>query len=411
MFYLYFLTDIVGIRPSLAGLVVLLGNIWDAITDPFVGWLSDRSDNKFGRRRIWILGSTLPFALTFALIWSVRPASDATLTFLSATLSFMVYIFMITAYMVPYTTYAMELTYDYDERNQLAMWRMVFSIGLALPATVLPKILIDMMPDKASGFAAMGWILAGMMLPLAALSVFSGKERKPKGQHPSFLKSLKDAFTFTPFKTALLMYICAMLPLRMLMATIIYYFTYYLKKPGVFELSMGLMMISSVASLFFWNEVSRRLDKKKAYMIGISTCAALVLLLLLPPGVMLFVLLPFSVLMGLGISALHITPVAIIPEAIDAAVAQGLDASEGIWNGVVTFAHKISAAIAAFVMGVLLEAAGYVAGVEQQKPSAIIAILCLVSVVPSLIAMSGVVLARNFSIGRVEAKRNEEKLT
>jgi len=61
-FFMFFLTNVVGLRPSLAGAVVMMGNLWDAITDPFVGWLSDRSENRFGRRRVWVLGSAIPLA-------------------------------------------------------------------------------------------------------------------------------------------------------------------------------------------------------------------------------------------------------------------------------------------------------------------------------------------------------------
>jgi len=410
MFYLYFLTDVVGIRPSLAGLVVLLGNVWDAVTDPFVGWLSDKSDNKFGRRRVWILGSTIPFAISFAMIWRVPAGGSQLASFIYATLAFMMYIFMITAYMVPYTTLAMELTSDYDERNQLAMWRMVFSIGLALPATVLPKVLVDMLPDEKTGFMAMGWILGACMLPLAALVVLAGRERKPKVKGPGFVESLKSSLRFNPFLKALFMYVCAMLPLRLLMASIIYYFNYYLKQPKYFELSMGLMMIASVVALFFWNYVTKRLDKRRAYIIGLLTLASFILILLLPPSVMMRILIPYSIVMGLGVSALHIMPVAIIPEAIDAAIAEGYPASEGIWNGVVTFAHKISAALAAFAMGIILEAAGYVAGVEDQRRSAIIAILLLVSIAPAVLSVIGVLIARGFKIGRTEAVEIEEKI-
>ncbi len=410
MFYLFFLTDVVGLRPSLAGAVVFLGNIWDAVTDPFVGWLSDRSDNRFGRRRIWILGSTLPFALSFALIWKVPAGLGQWATFAYATFFFMFFIFMITSYMVPYTTLAMELSNDYDERNQLAMWRMVFSIGLALPATVLPKLLIDAMPDARSGYFAMGWILGLCMIPLAALVVFAGKEKRGKAEAIPFFQSLKSAFKFAPFRQAIYMYVCAMLPLRLLMATILYYFTYYLLKAEAFEISMGIMMVTSVAALFFWDAVARRLDKRKAYIIGITTSAVLILVLLLPAGIVSKLLLPFSFVMGLGISALHIMPVAIVPEVIDAGRAAGHTASDGVWNGIITFVHKMSAALAALAMGAILDLSGYVPGLEKQSPSAIFAIVFLVSIAPAVFMLIGVIVAFTFRIGRDEAKKLKEAL-
>jgi GPH family glycoside/pentoside/hexuronide:cation symporter len=76
--YLYFLTDVAKLDPALAGLAVLLGKIWDAVNDPLVGLLSDRTRTRWGRRRPYLLFGAVPFGLTFALLWIVPPMPSCT---------------------------------------------------------------------------------------------------------------------------------------------------------------------------------------------------------------------------------------------------------------------------------------------------------------------------------------------
>jgi GPH family glycoside/pentoside/hexuronide:cation symporter len=71
--YLFFLTDVAKLNPALAGLTILLGKIWDAVNDPLVGWLSDRTRTRWGRRRPYLLFGAVPFGVTFALLWTVPP--------------------------------------------------------------------------------------------------------------------------------------------------------------------------------------------------------------------------------------------------------------------------------------------------------------------------------------------------
>ncbi len=394
------MTDVVGIRPSLAGAVVLMGNFWDAITDPFVGWLSDRSNNRFGRRRIWVLGSAIPLGISFALIWSVPQGLGQAATFAYSSIFYMLYIFMITSFMVPYTTLGMELTNDYDERTSLAMWRMIFNIGLSLPATILPKMLVDALPDIRSGYSAMGWIIGLSIMIFPIFVIFAGKERQKVTDDKPFLNSLLESLKFKPFRQAVLMYIFAWLPIKFLMAAMLYYFKYYLENPSAFELTMGVMMVVATLSLPLWNYVSKRLDKRRAYILGLGIFSIVILSLLLPKSVVSTILLPVAVLIGIGVSALQLMPAAIVPEAIDAGISSGVAASEGIWNGVVTFVQKTASALAIFGLGVVLDIVGYDANAAVQTPGTITALKMLVAVVPAILTILGIMVARGFRIGR-----------
>lgn len=326
----------------------------------------------------------------------------------------MLYIFSITSFMVPYSTLAMELTTDYDERTSLAMWRMIFNIGLSLPATVLPKMLVDALPTPRAGYSAMGWIIGLSIMLFPIFVAFAGKERQRKAPDKPFLKSFWEALRFKPFRQSMLMYIFAWLPIKFLMATMMYYFTYYLVAQQKFELVMGIMMVVATLSLPLWNYISKRLDKRRAYIIGLSSFTAVILVLLLPKDIVFPLLIPIAILIGVAVSSLHIMPVAIVPEAIDAGIASGVAASEGIWNGIITFVQKSASALSLFLLGIILDISGYDAAAAVQGSSTISALKLLVAVVPALLTLSGIIVALGFRIGRdssiaaPEEARNEK---
>ena len=135
-FQLYFLTDVAGLRPDLAGWAVGAGRIWDAINDPLFGLLSDRIRSRWGRRRVLLLFGAVPLGLAFMLMWLVPPLSQLGLTFYYA-LTFILFDTAFTAVHVGYNSLTPELTKDYDERSSLNGYRMVFNIAGTLGAIIL----------------------------------------------------------------------------------------------------------------------------------------------------------------------------------------------------------------------------------------------------------------------------------
>jgi GPH family glycoside/pentoside/hexuronide:cation symporter len=129
VFYLlFFLTDVAGLSAGWAGSVLMVGKIFDAVNDPIVGLLSDRSSTPWGRRLPWILGGALPFALIFLAQWWIPPLAPWGL-FLYYLAIGIVFNLAYTLVNLPYTALTPELTQDYNERTRLSSVRFVFSIG------------------------------------------------------------------------------------------------------------------------------------------------------------------------------------------------------------------------------------------------------------------------------------------
>ncbi|HEY9835758.1 MAG TPA: MFS transporter, partial [Vampirovibrionales bacterium] len=143
---LIFLTEVAGLDPGLAGTVLMIGKVWDAINDPVIGMLSDRTRSRWGRRRSWMLFGSLPFGLSFFLYWlvphfSADPDLNKSLLFGYYILVSIFFHAAYTAVNLPYTALTPELTEDYNERTSLNSFRFAFSIGGSILALILGVVL------------------------------------------------------------------------------------------------------------------------------------------------------------------------------------------------------------------------------------------------------------------------------
>ena len=128
-FLLFYYTDILGIDPGIAGTALLVGKLtWDAINDPLVGYFSDRTRSRWGRRKPYMLIGAIPFGLTMWLLFSLPPGLTGASAFLAILGSFLLVDTTQTLVSVPYYALSAELTLDYDERTSLISIRMIFTV-------------------------------------------------------------------------------------------------------------------------------------------------------------------------------------------------------------------------------------------------------------------------------------------
>ncbi|MBP0018374.1 MAG: MFS transporter [Cyanobacteria bacterium SBLK] len=152
-FLLYFFTNVAGLSAGLAGLILAIGKISDAINDPFLGILSDRTRTVWGRRIPWMLGGAIPFAILFLLQWLVpqfnaNPDVNQWYLFAYYVLISILFNLAYTAVNLPYTALTPELTRDYNERTGLNSFRMAFSIGGSIFALILAQLVFQSYPDE-----------------------------------------------------------------------------------------------------------------------------------------------------------------------------------------------------------------------------------------------------------------------
>ncbi len=153
VFYLlYFFTNVAGLDPGLAGSILAIGKIGDAINDPIAGILSDRTRTRWGRRIPWMLFGAIPFGIFFFLQWivpsfSADPNVNKWCLFAYYIVIATFFNLFYTVVNLPYTALTPELTQDYNERTSLNSFRFAFSIGGSILSLVLAGLISAAYPD------------------------------------------------------------------------------------------------------------------------------------------------------------------------------------------------------------------------------------------------------------------------
>jgi glycoside/pentoside/hexuronide:cation symporter, GPH family len=237
-----FYTDVVGVDVALLGLLILASRIFDAVTDPILGWISDRTRTRFGRRRPYVLGAAPPLALAIVLLFTPPAALDgsAAAAWFGATI-FLVFLFW-TAVVVPYESLGPEITFDHDERTTVMGVRDGLLLVGTLVAAVAPAILQaalglgESADDERRKFFAMSVVYGGLVVLLCAVCVAVVRERAAAERPP---------------------------------ATLIFYYVEYVLGARA-DLFLALYFVVGIVCLPGWIVLARRFEKKQAWLAAMA---------------------------------------------------------------------------------------------------------------------------------------------
>jgi len=412
IFYLlFFLTSVAGIPPGLAALIPMVGKLWDAVNDPLIGWLSDRTRSRFGRRIPWMVVAVLPCAIIFFLHWLVpEPVGDGgmwVLFWYYVAASF-IYNAASSAVTVPHTALMAELTEDYDERTSLVGYRSAFSILGSIGLNVLALAVFETVRGELNQYATMGAACALILLASVTWCVFgiwpAVRRReailaaRTSGVPPvRGLVQLKIVFTNKPFLYVCGIYLCSWLAVQVTATILIYYVVNVMKMPeAAFSVVALSVMGTAFAVLPLWVFVSRRFGKKAAYYCGmVLWIAAQGGLMILQPG-QVSLMYGLAVLAGFGVSVAYLVPWSMVPDVIEYDEWITGQRREGVYYGFMVLLQKLGLALAVFLVGRALSAAGFIqrgAGdpVPEQPESALTAIRLVVGPLPAVVLVLGLV--------------------
>lgn len=425
--FLYFLTDVVGLSPALAGTAILIGKLWDGVVDPYLGHLTDRTVSRWGRRRVYFLYGFIPYGLTFALLW-VAPAgaavaaapagaaagaaglSSQALLFAWAAVVFVLHTTAASAVSVPYTCLTAELTTDYDERTSLTAYRMAFSILGGLLAAAVPMEIVKAFGGGRSGFMVMGAVF-GAIIMISPLFPFFGTRERGEPQRDQFplWTAVKTSLGNRAFQLALAVYLLTWTAMDIISAMFVYYLKYGLEMAEQTSVILGLVFGVAALSLPLWVWVSKKWSKRAAYTTGLSLLGGvLTAVTFLRPDTRGWAY-PLAALAGLGVGAAHVVPWSIIPDVIEDDELRTGRRREGDFYGIMSFIHTLAASVAIFASGLALEVAGYLPD-QPQGPAALLAIRLLLGPRPAALFFLGMVLLSFYPISRDEHARIRAEL-
>ena len=409
-FQLYFLTDVAGLRPDYAGWAVGIGKIWDAVNDPLFGIFSDRIRSRWGRRRVLLLFGAGPLGLSFILMWLVPPLDPVGLTIYYA-ITFIVFDTAFTLVHVGYNALTPELTRDYDERSSLNGFRMVFSISGTLGAIILATVLGWSITDKRALFAVVGagLGLVSIVPPLIVFRVTRAWDTAIEAaDRPAPLpagEALRATLNNRPFRLVMGLYLLSWTTASILAAVLVYFANYYLRIPDQANYFVLIAQGSAIIFIPFWVWVARRLDKRRAFILG-SVGWVVVLLgiaaLRVDQVTLAYVLAALS---GSGIATAYVMPWAMVPDIIEHDQLETGRRREGSYYAFASFFQKLGTGAAIWAMGQLLALTGYitpdVAGVLPKQPErAVQTIRAFAGPVPAVLLMLAIVFAWRYPITR-----------
>ena len=410
---LFYYTDIVGVRPGLAGTAMLVGKItWDLINDTLFGYLEDKTKARWGKRRPYLIFGALPFALSFWGVFSIPQGLGDTAYFFLIIGSFILFDTFHTLTATAYSAMTAEITEDYNERTSLSTYRMVFSVIGYIAGAGVSGMLADIFANAFGVSIAQGWslvaltfgVLGGisMLIPGLFLKYEPAVESKPSELPP--IKSILSTFKNKPF--VMYVIITSIMSISFTMVTTM--LNYYIAHQVHMEESGLLVMLAMMGTLAVFLVPcgmlsAGKLGKANTYALGLTIAsAALIGVFLLPEGPtpLVYVL---AAIAGLGFSAQWVCPHSMIPDVIEYDELMTGERREGVYYGVHATSGKITGALASAACGWGLELGGYLETLEpgqSQPDGAVLAIRIMFALIPAIFLLICVPMLRKYPITR-----------
>ncbi|MGV1007770.1 MAG: MFS transporter [Dermatophilaceae bacterium] len=364
--YLFYLTDILGLPPGLAGLTILVSKVWDALNHPLMGLITDRTRSRFGRRRPWIFVGAVLVPPAMAALWA--PIGDwdsqaAKLWFVIV--AHLTWTTVASIVAVPYGSLSTEVTIDPTERNKINIMRMAFATVSAAGSTMVMSLLVNAFKDGHLSIQALYLsILFGFgsffALPMAAVALFT-HERAPISAHtePLSFRSVTAPLRVRPFRYLTLLYLCPSLTIDLVTAVILYYALYAV--PGLNStVFLTVFVVVTIAMFPVLNWLVKRTSKHLIYYRGIPvSILAMVVIAFYPSDYPVWPVYAFAGILAVGVGAAQIMVWVMFPDVVDAGELQQGARNAGSFSGLLVLVRALASALAIQILSLVLEFTGY----------------------------------------------------
>jgi GPH family glycoside/pentoside/hexuronide:cation symporter len=398
-----FYTDVVGINVMLMGYILLSVRIFDAVTDPAIGFISDRTNTIFGRRRPFIAIGSFFVSLSMYFLFNPPEASPSYSALWFGGCIYALFFFW-TLVSVPYESLGPEITFDYHERISLFGIRDGFLIAGTLAAAGSPALVewLFNLSDTAQGERTKFFWIAVMYSPLVIgfswWCVLSLKELpKKRVKRPmGIAKGLRQTGRNRPFVILLIAYTISAIG-NNLPATLILFYVEYVLQSNSADFFLLIYFVTGIIFLPGWIFISRRIGKKKAWLtsMALNTGAFFGVFFLGPGDAVIYGVLVF--LSGVGFGATLAIPSAIQADVIDYDEWLTGERREGQYIGLWSISKKLAAAVGVGAGLSILGAAGYTPNVEQSEQVKL-ALRTLYALVPSVCNLIAILIAMAYPI-------------
>lgn len=378
-FIMFFATSIMGLSGTLAGIAIAISSLWDGISDPLVGNLSDRTCNKFfGKRLGYILFATFAVAVCNILLWSMPKSSQAVM-FIWLLFFLLLQETANTFFSTPNNALAFDLAPEYNEQSKIQSFKSVFAIiGMILPSFLMyffmPSISIGVQTEYTQeGFQTIALINSGLMIVFGLINVFGNLrqarrknvcEFTPKTSFKNLMKGYFDVFKRSSFACVILGYSTAQIASSLLTSVGMHLFTYCYHFSST-QISILLLCLFGGAILAqpIWLYIAKQSDKKHAIITGLSVVlmglGATLITFLFRTYVnhsIIFAITCFTILLcGMGTGAMYSLPISMYSDVISMEQFETGVNKSGAYLGYYSFTYNLSNSISLLIIGLMLD--------------------------------------------------------
>ncbi|XP_064382640.1 sodium-dependent lysophosphatidylcholine symporter 1-B-like [Halichondria panicea] len=432
-FYLsIFLLEVAILDPTYVLIIVFSGRVWDAITDPVVGYLCSITRTRFGRLRPWMISAAVPAGLVYSFLWFVPGPFDeqpSEIKFIYYLLLYFAFQALLTCIHVPYTALTMHLSNDNKERDSVTLYRICFELsGTLLGILVYTAYFAGFvgfgvkqpceaggkrLPDYSKRWAYLCHaITLGVLIVIFILIAFLGvKEQKDEsmtGKRISFFKGVREVFSFKPYVILLLLELFSWLAVQFVQGNMALYVKYSVGLEDQYPYVIAVLLVSAIAWMPFWQWVILKFGKKTAFSVGMWVFMPCLVSLLFVPFYK-YLIYPMGFLGGMGVSCAYLLPWSMLPDVIDDAVLARDVRREELFYAYFVFGNKFAGGVTLGISTAIYKLVGYDETLCTQPWQFSLTLKLLVSVPPILFILLALIFLHLYPITE-QTRENTKRL-
>jgi sugar (glycoside-pentoside-hexuronide) transporter len=396
-YLLYFYTDVMGLSAVAAGGVFAVARFIDAVTDPLMGAIAERTRSRWGRMRPYLLFGAIPLGLISVLTFTVPDVGEGgKLAWAYAT--YILFGLIYTVVTIPYATLTASLTADYQARTQLSTYRIgcAFAGGFLVSVGTMP--FVSLFSDQALGFQTL-MVVFGVVATLLLWVSFgtTAEVVQPKIEKIALKDSLRAVTFNRPLLVVIGIFSCGMLSFTVRQTTTAYFFIYNVGEPSLIAWFFGITLGCMLIGIWLVPTLAGRFGKAGATRLGAYLTIVACLGFYFTPYDAIVPLFVWGCLIALGGTPVAVLGWAMIPDTVEYAEWKHGVRADGAIYATASFFQKLAKTIGGAGVAFVLGLAGYVAN-QPRSAQALEAIHAVLTLVPVGIMLLLIVLTKIYSL-------------
>ncbi|HAT2203153.1 TPA: MFS transporter [Kluyvera intermedia] len=400
IFLTFYYTDVVGLPAAFVGTMFLLARTADAIIDPAMGYLADRTNSRWGKFRPWMLWLALPFGVSCLLTYAVPESLTLTGKMVFATITYTFMMLMYTAINIPYCSMGAVITPNNEDRISLQSYRFFLATLGGAMSTFFMMPLAQYLggEDKLSGYRWAMAIMASAAVIMFWICFANTRERiKAPATHNNYLGELRDLLRNDQWRVVSVLVITNIGFGVIRLGAMMYFVTYYLGSASYFMWMLGAHILGKAAGSALAKRLTRNFSKVQMFGYCAVLAGVLSIALFFAPK-SIYVLVPLTFVVSTLYQATTTLMWVMMADVADYGEWLLGKRMDGVIFSTFLAVLKLGMAISGAIVGWTLGLSGYIANAPQQTSVAMYCIVALFTVVPGLLSLAAFATLRWYKL-------------